>query len=64
MKLKQRVITKFGAGTIVAIEGPYGTQSNPWYQYGVLHDVFPTNIPRIYTNDIMYFYKKELEVTP
>ncbi|AIF52016.1 hypothetical protein [Pelosinus sp. UFO1] len=60
MKIGERVTTKYGSGTIKAMEGPYGTQSNPWYRYGVLHDIFPLSVPRMFKNDIMYFNKKEL----
>jgi hypothetical protein len=60
MKINQRVKTKYGLGTIAIIEGPYGTFSNPWYQYGVVHDEFPGGIPRMFANDIMLFNKLEL----
>lgn len=59
LKNNTRVKTKFGNGTIVAHEGPYGTYNNPWFTYGILHDVFPENVPRMFTNDVMFFEKKE-----
>jgi hypothetical protein len=60
-RIGDRVKTKYGTGTIKATEGPYGTYSAPWYTYGVLHDTFPADVPRMFTDNIMYFMERELE---
>ena len=62
MKINKRVQTMYGPGTIAMIEGPYGPSSNPWYQYGVIHDKFPVSVPRMFKDDIMMFNKKELQL--
>ena len=61
MKINQRVTTQYGIGTIKAIDGPYGSQSNQWHRYGILHDTYPVNVPAMYTNDIIYFTANEIK---
>ncbi len=60
MNLQQQVQTQYGAGTIVKIEGPYGPEHKKWFKYGVKFYVWPDNLVRVFTDEIVYFYKYEL----
>ena len=66
MKKGQRVLTEDGAGTIVQIEedGEIVPALSPGYhfiRYGVKHDVFPSNKPRMYPNDILFYHETRLK---
>jgi hypothetical protein len=64
MKVGQRVITKYGNGTIVDLEGAYGTESNQWFRYGVKHDEYIKSYKGYFDkvgNEILYFFKTELQ---
>jgi len=53
MKIGQRVQTPHGPGTVKVIEN--------YKRAGVLHDVFPGGMPRIFTDDILYYFFTELK---
>jgi len=57
MKIGQRVQTPHGIGTVAKKEH-YGSQKK--YQLGVKHDVFLKDIPRMYTDDILYYSPVEV----
>jgi hypothetical protein len=61
MKIGDKVNTPDGIGTIKDIEFPHNEHLK---RYGVLHDVFPANRPRIYPNDILYYPKHEVQRIP
>jgi hypothetical protein len=60
IKIGTRVKTQFGEGTVQAQE-PAGRSSSS-DRVGILHDEYPANVPRMYKNDIMYFFTHEVSV--
>ena len=58
MKIGQRVQTPHGPGTVKVIE----KLSDRFPRAGVLHDVFPGGMPRIFTDDILYYFFTELKI--
>jgi len=57
MKIGQRINTVDGMGEIIKKEF-YGSKDD--YRVGVKHDIFPIGFHKIYTDDIMYYFKKEI----
>jgi len=57
MKIGQRVNTPDGPGHIEKIEGD---SSNKFQRFGVKHDVFLENKPRMYTEDILFYTRKDV----
>jgi len=58
MNLQQRVITEYGPGEIVKIEGPYGPVSKQWFRYGVKFDKWPSEL--VIDGDVAFFSRGEL----
>lgn len=57
----QKVMTPDGAGEIMIFEEPRESWATS-FRVGVKHFVFPVARPRMYPDDILYYYIKE--VTP
>ena len=57
MKLGDRVITEHGPGTIKKVEH----FCDKFPSYGILHDIFPVNMSRVFKDDILYYRKDELK---
>jgi hypothetical protein len=56
MRVGDRVTTEHGPGTIMKVE--HFCSAFP--SYGILHDVFPANKPRMYKDDILYYRRDEI----
>lgn len=59
MRINQRVTTLHGVGTIIKKEF-FGSGND--YRVGVKHDVFPADMPRMYTDDILYYFRYQVQV--
>ena len=57
MKIGQRVNTPDDQGHIEKIEGD---SSNKFQRFGVKHDIFPKNKPRMYAGDILFYTRKDV----
>lgn len=57
MKIGDKITTIHGIGTIKTIEFP---ETERIKRYGILHDVFPSSVPRMYKDDIMYYFTHEV----
>lgn len=55
----EHVNTPDGLGTVLAVE-EHTDVIAPFRRYGVRHDVFPANRPRIFRDDILYYMDKEV----
>jgi len=60
LKAGTRVKTQYGEG-VVKVQEINGSHEKV-NRLGILHDTFPPSVPRMYKDDVMYFFSHEVEV--
>ena len=56
-KRHQKVMTPDGKGKIYCFEDFRND-----YRIGVKHDIFPAHKPRMYKNNVLYYFRKEVSL--
>jgi len=59
LKIGARVKTPYGEGVVKTQEVNGNHEATN--RVGVLHDTFPSDIPRMYKDDVMYFFSHEVD---